>query len=259
MAEGTSNFRKPSSVLHYTSLDVVKILLKNALYCNNEMLTFHATQIDMMNDLNEFSLLLDQYFTDSELKRELKGRWDAIISQKMPFVISMIHANRLSVNRGTIPMWKMYGDSAKGAYMKFSRVELANYCSSKGLLFRKCECINTIGREELVKYFNFQKKDISMIELADKSVFTKSVEWEFEDEWRIMKYEDPNNVLSKNSYGRSVKYIEVNIPLSAPTEICLGPMTQEDDFQSIKCLVAKLNDKLLNKIHIKKSKIKIQL
>jgi hypothetical protein len=254
----------PSSLLHYTSLDVVKILLSNALKENRETLKFHASHLKMMNDLKEGSLILGPFFSDSNLKKELKVDWEKYISSHVPFVLSLIRTDPNSVNKGHIPMWRMYGANGSGAYLRFDYGTLEKYCNKNSLVLKKCDYSSSYDirgkvkklNENLKKELNANNKEDYFDGLLDISSFTKSIEWKYENEWRILIQRNQNTVLTKSTSRGIVEYTEVELPLMALEEICLGPLTSEDNLRATKIMCDKISQ---NTINVKKSNLKLRL
>lgn len=256
----------PSSLLHYTSLDVVQILLSDAIKENRETLKFHASHLKMMNDLKEGSLILDKFFTDSGTKTALKEKWEKYIESHTPFVISLIKSTKTTKGKGGIPMWKMYGANGFGAYLRFDYDKLSEYCSENLFNLKKCDySSNGYIKGKIKELNNYREEknannhDDYFDELLNISSFTKSIEWEYENEWRILIPKDQNTALTKSTSRGIVEYTEVELPLTALKEICLGPLTDANSLMSVRYLCDKLQDITDTKIKLEKSKIAIRL
>jgi hypothetical protein len=267
MDGGNNKSHNVSSLLHYTSLDVAQILLSEALKDERGVLKFHASHIQMMNDMNEGAHILNRFFTDSKLKTDLKELWNYYYKLKTPFVLSLIKSDKLSKNRGHIPMWKMYGADGKGVYLRFKYKELYNLCKDKGMPLKCCNYLTT--QEIRTKVTKFGKKlrevgtqdELNMYfdDLLKVSSFIKGAEWQYENEWRILKVIPQDQVLKKNTSRGVIEYSEVELSLDALAEICLGPLTSESTLTSMKLLCDKVNKKFNVDIKISKSNLKIKL
>ena len=229
-------------------------------------LTFHLSHLCMMNDEYEGKLIFDKYFTESNKKSKQKIGFEDYISNNIPFIMSLSKTNNDTKNSGYLPMWKMYGDNFKGCRLRFGYDELTSHID--GLKSQKykislgiCEYAKSNDVKKIIKEMNKQhNNEIDNYNLLNKAVFTKLHHWEYENEWRIMILEKPENVRNKNSASCEIQYVEFEIPLTCLKEIMLGPLTNEGEKEFIIDQVALIETKydLNNKISITKSKIAIQ-
>lgn len=249
----------PSSVVHYTSTEVVNTVLNNALESKKPSITMHLSHLEMMNDANEGRYVLDKYFTKSKIKAELREQWNNDVNNlHMPFIFSTSATTRRSQNVGSIPMWKMYGDEFKGALIRFGAGNIKQFCKDKGFLFSPCVYRKTADVKSLIKEFNQNEPQFD--ELLNKACLTKHTAWEYEKEWRIIYTSSKDKAKTISTARGLITYIEVDFPLNLIEEICLGPLSNNQTLESLKLLSDKLKVKFNDNVHFKvtKSKISIQ-
>lgn len=223
------------SVAHYTSLEVIKIILNSSLSSDNGEFILHLSLLTMMNDMGESRYVLDKYFTSSKRKKNLKDKWDnEFYPSNMPFILSTISTDIHTRNNGSLPMWKMYGDDCKGALMRFKKKELHEFCLSKGYEFRPCDYYTVKKVCEIVKNFNMRSNYASFDDILHESSFTKRIDWEYEKEWRILVKSNKERLKTKNTTRGQVEYIEIAFPINLIKEICIGPLARQDT--SLACL-----------------------
>jgi hypothetical protein len=159
-------------------------------------------------------------------------------------------------------MWKMYGDNGKGAFLRFDFKKLNKYCESSEspLKLKPCNYLTTPAKSSLIKELNSYISLQEFNKLLDISSFTKSIEWEYENEWRILAICPQNEACTKITGRGITEYVEVDLPILALKEICLGPQTNINDYNSICYMCENLNDKIkAQEIKVSKSKLKIIL
>ena len=245
----------PSSIVHYTSVEVVNILLNEALSSKDGQMTLHLSLLTMMNDKGEMSYVLDKYFTDSALKREKKHAWDTeFLPAHQPFIFSTSATDVNTKENGSLPMWKMYGDDCKGAYIRFNGEAVGDFCKKHGLIFERCEyrTIREVG--ERIKKFNHD--NTSFEEILKEACLTKSIAWNYEQEYRIICLTNQESVKTK----AIPKFIELKIPIDLIEEICLGPLADaHTSLESLSLLRDKLKVKFREKAHFKIRQSKISI
>lgn len=250
----------PTSLTHYTSLDVLWILLQ-AVATDNPFLTFHCSHIDMMNDPDESPFILSQFFTNSDLKQKLKEKWDKdFLPNHTPFVLSLsVSTNELKYS-GLLPMWNMYADKGKGCLIKFDYKKLKHWTetiSNTHLL--KCKYVNSVERSAIVSKINDDKENFE--NLLYEMAATKYNCWEYEKEWRMLVTLSREKVKFKNTQRGIIEYTELKIPIEFVKEIMLGPLTiSEISLTSLLHFKEKLQTILSDKVNfdIHKSNIKIR-
>lgn len=251
------------SVAHYTSLEVINIILNSALSSDNGEFTLHLSHLAMMNDLGESRYVLDKYFTHSNTKKKLKDEWDSeFYPLNIPFILSTISTDRHTCNNGSLPMWKMYGDDCKGAFIRFDKNKLYKFCKDNGYEFMECNYCTVNEVSEIITKFNMKKGAPPFDELLYESSFTKRIDWEYEKEWRVLVKSNNGKIKTKNTSRGIVEYIEIAFPIKLIEEICIGPLANQDNtLASLDSLKNKLRAKFVEKnidFNIKKSKIQIR-
>jgi hypothetical protein len=164
-------------------------------------------------------------------------------------------------------MWRMYGANGTGAYLRFNYDTLRKYCDENLHDLKKCDYSTSDDIKEIIKELNgnFRKEqkafnhDDYFNGLLNISSFTKSPEWEYENEWRILIQMDKDTVLTKSTSRGIVEYTEVELPLMALKEICLGPLTDTNSLTSVGYLCDKLQEIIGKEIKVGKSKIEMKL
>lgn len=250
---------KPNSITHYTSLEVVHILLNQALSKDDGEIVIHASLLTMMNDSGEGCYVLNKYFTDSTLKKEKKEKWEKeFYPNNQPFIFSTIATSIDSRHNGSLPMWKMYGNDCKGALIRFDTRKMKEFCDANGYIFAPCKYLNTNDVQKLIKEFNQGR--VSFEEILTEACLSKHTSWSYESEWRVIRCSSQENILTKYTNRGIIEYIEISIPIELIEEICLGPLTNPNSFESLKQLKNKLSEKFKDKVHfnLTKSKITIQ-
>lgn len=249
----------PSSVVHYTSLEVVRIMFDKALTGTEANVTFHLSNHTMMNDYGEGSIILDRFFTDSHIKQNLKNEWEKYYSNSCPFIFSTSSTDNNTKSKGNISMWKMYGNEFRGAYIRFNFKELKEFCDNNNLDLIQCDYLTTSDVSKIISQLsNPEFKDI--LEYVCK---TKTIEWSYEKEWRIVVKKDVSKgrgVKIKNTDHGLVEYVELDIPIRLIKEICLGPLCNQNDLECLDTLknqLISIFDDNVN-FYIQKSSIKIR-
>lgn len=219
----------PTSIVHYTSLDVLNIFL-NTIINNNGNFTVHLSHLNMTNDNEEGSYILKKYFTNSRSKQEIKKQWESeYLINNQPFIFSVIATDRDSKDKGSLPMWKMYGGDLKGCLLRFNWIKIKDFCKSKGYTFSDCKYLSSGEVDKKIKDLN-KIKDIKSLfpELIQTSAFTKKICWKYENEWRILVNAKQDEIQIKNTNRGVIEYFELELPVEFIEEICLGPLVNAD-------------------------------
>lgn len=223
------------SVAHYTSLEVINIILNSALSSDNGEFTLHLSHLAMMNDMGESRYVLDKYFTHSNIKNKLKDEWDnEFYPLNIPFVLSTISTDSHTCNNGSLPMWKMYGDDCKGALIRFDKMKLYKFCQNKGYEFKACTYRPVNEVSKIITKLNMTKGAPPFDELLYESSFTKRIDWEYEKEWRVLVKSNNEKIKTKNTSRGIVEYIEIALPINLIEEVCIGPLANQDN--ALACL-----------------------
>ena len=249
----------PSSIVHYTSVEVVHILLDKALSSEDGQITLHLSSLTMMNDKGEKNYVLDKYFTDSTFKTEKKKEWDAeFYPFHLPFIFSTIPTDKDTKGKGSLPMWKMYGDNCKGAFVRFKGKTVEDFCKKHDLIFEACKYKTTKQVEELITSFN--QHNTSFEKILKEACLTKHTSWKYENEWRVVHLTSQEQVKTKPTPRGIVAFIELQVPIDWIEEICLGPLADvHTSLESLSILRDKLKTKFGAQVHcnINSSKISI--
>lgn len=184
-----------------------------------------------MNDKKEGAMLLDKFFTESQLKNEYKEMFSAMEKEKGKIhAISFCKSNNRTKFTGDIPMWGMYGDKGKGAILVFDFNKLKDYLSQHDdLCICECKYINSTELAELIIAKNAEaneandKKDF-LSNLRNEAFKLKDSHWKYEDEWRILT----TNHDPELKYKGVIAYEEIKIPVNCLTAIILGPRVDFD-------------------------------
>jgi len=249
----------PSSVAHYTSLEVLDKILNGALNESDGFITLHLSQISMMNDAGEGDFVLSRFFTDSMKKSELKKEWDSeYYPNHTPFVFSTVATDVETRNRGSLPMWKMYGDNCKGVLIRLNWKLLGKYCEERGYMFSACNYKSTQEISKMVADLN--RRNATFQEIMQHSCFAKQLCWNYENEWRVVAFGNQDMIRTKTTSRGIIEYIELKIPLELIEEVCIGPLCVQDTTCSSLCLLKqKLENKFPGKVIFKVSKSNIPL
>lgn len=255
--------KTPSSLVHYTSQQTLYNIFENLDEKDGEVyFKLHASNINMMNDMDEQGFFLSKFFTKSLIKKDLQSLLDNIIAQNGDlFVISFMKSDLCKF--GKIPMWKMYADNGNGVMLKFRYKELYNFLNQQ--IF-ECKYINTTSIQEIIKAKNKELKNgkterTKFVQCLYKEVaLYKYNYWEYENEYRFII--QSNKPLFKHNSLGLVSYTEVRIPLSCISEILIGPIANQiildRSLNQLKTVLLKKYGKENINFNIKKSKLKLQ-
>ena len=200
--------------------------------------TFHATNAFQMNDKKEGCMLLDKFFTESEIKTQYKETYSQIVREEGEIhLISLCRSNKDSKDSGLIPMWGMYGSGGGGAILVFDFDKLQKYIEQQSDAFlQKCEYkslseINEFIKENNAKIKGENDKKAFLSSLRLEAFRLKNKHWEQENEWRIVvKSKDEKLKMSNN---RVVSYTEVHIPVNCLSYIIIGPLVEIEPVKRI--------------------------
>lgn len=177
----------------------------------------------------------------------------------MPFTLSLSQIREFHPGYPfcEIPMWRMYGDNFKGVRLKFKYQKLKQYCRKTGYLdlVRCCYLTETKMDEEAKKVRNSIKDQgfTSELETVYKdSVLYKTYSWVYENEWRIVKWNQSINEIGVRSNGRL--YLPMKIPLTLLESIDIGPKA---DFEAVEGSLNLILKKYNTTFKINKSKLQI--
>ena len=235
----------PTSLLHYTSMDVLTILLKDAIE-NEDHFSFHASIAHAMNDRIEGKLVIDKFFTDSMASIENKKILKTVTEERGEIFTIAFSRSKERYPNGQIPMWKMYGDNGRGVVLRFNYKLLSFFCKSKNYSLNKCQYITQSDefvarclRNEVKKEREMSLQPDEMNKVLREAYIYKERHWKYEDEYRMI-IQSTDYKIKKGTYGIT-PYIVVPIPIQCLTGITIGPLAEQDVAEkSLNILVPKL-------------------
>ncbi|QTM09799.1 DUF2971 domain-containing protein [Brachyspira hyodysenteriae] len=138
-------------------------------------------------------------------------------------------------------MWSHYADKHKGICIEYDISQLQN--NNNNFILKKIDYNSSMLLFDL-KNEILLDNDKSVKSIID--LFTvKSKEWEYEDEYRILFYDEKN----ENPNGTLI-----NLPIKS---ICFGVQTSKEDKELVYNLVKSINEKNRNKNGKKYKRIKL--
>lgn len=243
----------PTSVVHYSKYETVKLIIENALKSKNGELTIRLSCIDDMNDPMEGNFIWNRYFTTSTKKQKLKIEWQKYLNDHKPFIFSTCATDNKSRNKGKLPMWAMYGDHTKGALIRFNWKNLKSYFKELGNTYKSIEYSTTMEARKVIAELNSFQADFE--KLMMEGCFTKHKDWEYEQEWRLIVF---NNDIVMTE-GNKI-FIEIKLPISFVEEICLGPSHKDTAMQEMQEVKQRFIEAHPDKnVHFKVTKSKINI
>ncbi|WP_300368277.1 DUF2971 domain-containing protein [Brachyspira sp.] len=160
----------------------------------------------------------------------------------MAFIL-IIFLFSASSNSSTFSVWSSSASIIFLFYFYYLFLKTNNE-NNNNILINKIS-YNKISYNEIIisydTFINKQKKSINSVIIDNKQLnqiielFTiKSKEWEYEDEYRILFYDEEN----KNPNGRSI-----DLPIKS---ICFGVQTSKEDKELVYNIVNSINEKRLD-------------
>ena len=226
------------SFIHYTSLNTLKFLLYKIEDKNNYP-RLRLSNARQMNDPNEGYTFLD--LIGIEKKKLAETDYDT-----SPFFFaSMTQTGDSQKLDDSLPMWKQYGDDARGICLTYHKEYIENLLKDGVEIYKVCYNIDELNHEieEIKKVFNKIKdpKDVkgqnlfsSALNLIDDIRYLfKDADYSYENEFRIIKsYEGEEDLIITCDSSNSVipgiyTYIEKELKYS---KIKLGPKCDDIDF-----------------------------
>ena len=228
----TGNRKKgaPSSLLHFTSVDSFFKMMEPSLNHLGEVpfITFHASHYAQMNDKNEGRIIASRFFRS---QHEAYSEWEK--KNGTAFIISFI-ASREGVMEYNIPMWLNYGCQGQGLCLRFDTQEIKTYTKSL-LEFDACNYLSKKEATDKIKQLQKKESEVSEDDFRREVVktvhFSKDKYWEYEEEYRIIKFEHRDKVMQKSTSRGIVEYVPIEIPLDILKGICIGPIA---DYERVK-------------------------
>ncbi|MEI0558328.1 DUF2971 domain-containing protein [Brachyspira intermedia] len=216
-----------NSLYNYTRVnkDTLRSILNNTLWCSNT---------------KNFNDPVDPYIRN--FRKEEQNKFYDYLLEKIKIACLTTH------NDNTL-MWSHYADKHQGICIEYDINKILNENNDK-ILIKKISYNKIMISYDT--FINQQKKSINSVLIDNKTIdnitdlFTiKSKEWEYEDEYRILFYDEKN----ENSNGTLI-----NLPIKS---ICFGVQTSKEDKELVYNLVQYINKKNRNKNGKKYKRIKL--
>ncbi|MEI0702624.1 DUF2971 domain-containing protein, partial [Brachyspira intermedia] len=216
-----------NSLYNYTRVnkDTLRSILNNTLWCSNT---------------KNFNDPVDPYIRN--FRKEEQNKFYDYLLEKIKIACLTTH------NDNTL-MWSHYADKHQGICIEYDINKILNENNDK-ILIKKISYNKIMISYDT--FINKQKKSINSVLIDNKTIdnitdlFTiKSKEWEYEDEYRILFYDEEN----KNPNGTLI-----NLPIKS---ICFGVQTSKEDKELVYNLVKSINEKNRNKNGKKYKRIKL--
>lgn len=265
--------KNTTSLYHYTTLDVLLILLDKILKGDNPQdlqLEFHANEVHYMNDKYENGITINDLY--------LKSKNFITKLQSLKNDLNKIFVISFGKVRDYLPMWFIYGASGSGVSLRFDFNCLRKdfqYCDinkgdySKEVLLAKCNYkTETNIKQEAKKLRNEFKNAINknvskdnLIKILNtiqiKASMLKLKYFNYEEEYRIIK--QTKEILYKNGKYGPTMYQTIEIPLNSLREIIVGPMCNQDMVvETLSNISSTIKYKYNVEIKIHKSKCQIK-
>ena len=207
-----------NSLYNYTRVNknILRSILNNTLWCSNTKEFNDPVDPYIRNDKNESS---NQFYN---------------------YLLERIKVACLTTHNDNTLMWSHYADKHKGICIEYDISQLQN---NNNFILKKIDYNLSMLLFDLKNeiLLDNNKSIKSIIDL-----FTvKSKEWEYEDEYRILFYDEEN----KNPNGTLI-----NLPIKS---ICFGIQTSREDKELVYNIVNSINEKNKNKNTKKYKRIKL--
>ncbi|WP_052767513.1 DUF2971 domain-containing protein [Brachyspira hyodysenteriae] len=197
-----------NSLYNYTRVNknILRSILNNTLWCSNTKEFNDPVDPYIRNDKNESS---NQFYN---------------------YLLERIKVACLTTHNDNTLMWSHYADKHKGICIEYDISQLQN--NNNNFILKKIDYNSSMLLFDL-KNEILLDNDKSVKSIID--LFTvKSKEWEYEDEYRILFYDEEN----KNPNGTLI-----NLPIKS---ICFGVQTSKEDKELVYNIVKSINEKRLN-------------
>jgi hypothetical protein len=139
-------------------------------------------------------------------------------------------------------MWSFYSDGGRGVVIEFD--------PSQAWFNNKAADNDSFRHLRQVRYAAERKPKYLLATKDDDLLYTKTLEWEFEKEWRIIRnFSDAKENVGKDKYGRDVLLFD--IPPSAIQAVIFGYRTTSENENTLRDIVSANAD--LNHIVFKRA------
>ncbi|WP_256093387.1 DUF2971 domain-containing protein, partial [Brachyspira hampsonii] len=153
------------------------------------------------------------------------------------YLLEKIKVSCLTTHNDNTLMWSHYSDKHQGICIEY---DISNISKRKEIIFKKIKYhtkmnrYNSFTSNDNLTIRNFVLDEYTEINYIIESFAIKSKEWEYEDEYRILFYDEEN----RNPNG-----ILINLPIKS---ICFGVKTSDDDKELVYNIVNSINEKRLD-------------
>ena len=164
------------------------------------------------------------------------------------YLLEKIKVSCLTTHNDNTLMWSHYADKHQGICIEY---DISNIYKRKEVIFKKIKYhtkmnrYNSFTSNDDLTIRNFVLDEYTEINYIIESFTIKSKEWEYEDEYRILFYDEKN----ENPNGTLI-----NLPIKS---ICFGVQTSKEDKELVYNLVKSINEKNRNKNGKKYKRIKL--
>jgi hypothetical protein len=235
-------------------------------------LRIRFSQVSVLNDVDEFRPPYKGVAPRAEIEKTVRERFplqypqqyaeayaklpknkaDELIDGMVPLWADAVEANyeksvrevyaKLDGNFGLLSlsesvtsklMWSFYSDGGRGFVAEFDPSDAWFNCkTTDNDSFRHLHKVRYVGDREPI--YLVSKDDAATRD--DAILYTKTIEWEFEKEWRIIRnFNDAKEKVGPDNYGKDVLLFE--IPPSAIRAIVLGYRTTPQDEKQVRDIV----------------------
>ncbi len=246
----------PTSLYHYTSFEVLtKLLKENGKQDDVCHLHFWFSNPLQTNDKKEIHFFNEKLFKTKKGKDLEKQINDIKNKVGNPFTLSLVHQRNNCSNE--IPIWKMYGNNFMGVRLKFNFKKLKTFVKSENTYdLIPCEYLNQTQMDSITRNIR-NSKDEKLKDIYKKAISYKMNEWVYENEWRIVHWENSNSEIGyRTNDGRL--YLPVKIPLDCLDVIEIGPKADQEAIEgSLRLIKEKIGNITENHFDIKRSNLQI--
>ena len=164
------------------------------------------------------------------------------------YLLEKIKVSCLTTHNDNTLMWSHYADKHQGICIEY---DISNIYKRKEVILKKIKYhtkmnrYNSFTSNDDLTIRNFVLDEYTEINYIIESFTIKSKEWEYEDEYRILFYDEKN----ENPNGTLI-----NLPIKS---ICFGVQTSKEDKELVYNLVKSINEKNRNKNGKKYKRIKL--
>ena len=216
---------------------------------------FNATYFNLNDKIKNNNLYNYTILDKNRLKSILNGKlWvgntdkfndpiDPVIkknryNEAYNYLLEKIKVACLTTHNDNTLMWSHYADKHQGICIEY---DISNISKRKEIIFKKIKYHTKMNRyrsftsNDDLTIRNFAVDEYTEINHIIESFTIKSKEWEYEDEYRILFYDEKN----ENPSGALI-----NLPIKS---ICFGVQTSKEDKELVYNLVQYINEKNRNK------------